>query len=156
MDLLADILVQLAGAATDGINGVSTADKASKGTTNGTSDTAHKLPVYHAVNPNAVDWASLVPTVAKHLGESVNIVSWDEWVDALRNSRGSATAVQSLKQNPALKLFDFFDSVAQAAKKGEEWPALETKETLKKSPRMAELKPVSEEWMDLWLEQWKF
>ncbi|KAJ5430722.1 Male sterility NAD-binding [Penicillium cf. griseofulvum] len=140
VDLLADILVQLAGAATDGSS----------------SATAHTLPVYHAVNPNAVDWASLVPTVAKHLGPSVKIVSWAEWMDALRNSRGSATTAVSLKQNPALKLFDFFDSVAKAAEKGEGWPSFETKETLKKSPGMAEVKAVSEEWMELWLKQWKF
>ncbi|KXG50671.1 Male sterility, NAD-binding [Penicillium griseofulvum] len=140
VDLLADILVQLAGVATDGSSSAAT----------------HTLPVYHTVNPNAVNWASLVPTVAKHLGPSVNIVSWAEWMGALRNSRGSATTAVSLKQNPALKLFDFFDSVAKAAEKGEEWPSFETKETLKKSPRMAEVKAVSEEWMELWLKQWKF
>jgi dTDP-4-dehydrorhamnose reductase len=137
VDLLADILVQLA---TDGSS----------------SATAHTLPVYHAVNPKAVDWASLVPTVARHLGPSVKVVSWAEWMDALRNSRGSAMTAVSLKQNPALKLFDFFDSVATAAEKGEEWPSFETKETLKKSPRMAKVKAVSEEWMELWLKQWKF
>ncbi|KAJ5654232.1 Male sterilityNAD-binding [Penicillium lividum] len=152
VDLLADILVQLSGAASDATNGfvgINSVGVATKGTT-------HTFPVYHAVNPNAVEWASLVPTVAKHLGQSVKVVSWAEWVDALRNSRSTATAVLSLAQNPALKLFDFFDSVAKAGEKGEEWPVLETKETLKKSPRLAEVKPVSEEWMKLWLDQWKF
>ncbi|KAJ5508032.1 Male sterility NAD-binding [Penicillium freii] len=69
VDLLADILIQLAGVATNGTNGVN-------GTANGSSATAHTLPVYHAVNPNAVDWASLVPMVANHLGRSIKIVSW--------------------------------------------------------------------------------
>ncbi|KAJ5746276.1 Male sterility NAD-binding [Penicillium odoratum] len=152
VDLLADILVQLSGAtsnSTHGFVGIDSVGAASKSATN-------TFPVYHAVNPNAVEWASLVPIVAKHLGQSVKIVSWAEWVDALRNSRSTATAVLSLAQNPALKLFDFFDSLAKAGEKGEEWPVLETKETLKRSPRLAEVKPVSEEWMKLWLDQWKF
>lgn len=159
MDLLADILIQLAGVATNGINGingVNGAGVASNSTATGPSATPHTLPVYHAVNPNAVDWASLVPMVANHLGRSIKIVSWAEWMDALQNSRDSAMTALSLEQNPALKLFDFFDSVTKAAENGEEWPSLETKETLKKSPRMAEVKPVSEEWMEMWLEQWKF
>ena len=159
MDLLAGILVQLAGVITDGVNGMNGANSSSvssKVSATGSSLTAHSLPVYHAVNPNVVDWGSLVPTVAKHLGRSVKIVSWAEWMDALRSSRGSAAAELSLKQNPALKLFDFFDSIAKTAEKDEEWPSLETKETLKKSPRLAEIKPVSAEWMELWLKQWKF
>lgn len=162
MDLLADILVQLAGTAADGLNGlngfmgVNGAGIANKSTVAGPSVTPHTFPVYHAINPNTVDWATLVPTVATYLGPSVKIVSWSEWVDTLRNSRGTATTALSLNQNPALKLFDFFDSVAKAAEKDEQWPALETKETLKHSPRLAELKPVSEEWIELWLKQWKF
>lgn len=159
VDLHPDILVQLASIAADGINGfigVNGAGVASKCTVTGSSATPHTLPVYHAINPNAVDWATLVPAVAKYLGPSIKIVSWAEWVDALRDTRGSATTALSLNQNPALKLFDFFDSVAKAAEKGEEWPSLETKETPKKSPTLAELKPVSEQWMELWLKQWKF
>ncbi|KAK2873399.1 putative secondary metabolism biosynthetic enzyme [Arthroderma sp. PD_2] len=145
VDLLADIILELASVSPGPI-------------TNGTSATAQSLPVYHAVNPNAVGWESLVQDVAKQLGGSVKIVSCTEWVDALRKSRlgAAATATQSLKQNPALKLLDFFESVANSAEKGDAWPLLETVETVKKSPRMAELKPVSAEWMKLWMEQWKF
>ncbi|EFR04290.1 L-aminoadipate-semialdehyde dehydrogenase [Nannizzia gypsea CBS 118893] len=146
VDLLADIILELASVTPGPI-------------TNGASATPQTpLPVYHAVNPNAVGWDSLVQDIAKQLGGSVKIVPCTEWVDALRKSRlgAAATATQSLKQNPALKLLDFFESVASSAEKGDAWPLLETVETVKKSPRMAELKPVSAEWMNLWMEQWKF
>ncbi|EER29953.1 putative NRPS-like protein biosynthetic cluster [Coccidioides posadasii str. Silveira] len=160
VDLLADIVVQLAGVAPSGSNGVNGAGAAGTSAANGfsstTATTTRSLPVYHAVNPNSVDWSSLVPVVARYLGGSVKIVSWAEWVDHLRNSQREATGTLSLKQNPGLKLLDSFEALAEAAVEGKDCPRLETKETLAKSPKMAMLKPVSEEWMDLWLEQWKF
>ncbi|KAF2146409.1 uncharacterized protein K452DRAFT_264205 [Aplosporella prunicola CBS 121167] len=144
VDILADVIVELSGAADDGRTVAIVSRNAA----------AIEPAVYHAVNPNAIDWASLVPSVAKHLGESITIVEWDQWMDALRKSTLGATATVSLKQNPALKLLDFFESWG-TADEAEEWPVLETAETAKKSTKMAELQPVSEEWMELWLRQWK-
>lgn len=143
VDLLSEVLVQLA-----------VTDTPERGTAQSTQKS--KLQVYHAVNPKAIDWAALVPSVAKRLGGSVKTVSWAEWVETLRNSARGGTTTLSLKQNPALKLLDYFESVARIAAKGEKWPVLETKETVKESQTLTGLSPVSEEWLDLWLEQWKF
>lgn len=141
VDLLSDVLVQLA--VTDAPEG-------------GAVQATGKLHVYHAVNPKAIDWVALVPSVARRLGGSVKMVSWAEWVGNLRNSARGGMTTLSLKQNPALKLLDYFESVARTAAKGEKWPVLETEETVKKSQTLAGLLPVSEEWLDLWLEQWRF
>ena len=117
---------------------------------------AGKLNVYHAVNPQGIDWSALVPAVAKRLGKSVKLVSWAEWVELLRDSARAGSTAASLKQNPALKLVDYFESEAKAAARGEKWPVLQTKETVKKSQTMAELQPVSEAWMGQWMDQWGF
>ncbi|KAI0429011.1 L-aminoadipate-semialdehyde dehydrogenase [Xylaria sp. FL1042] len=114
------------------------------------------MQVYHAVNPKAIDWGVLAPSVARRLGGSIKIVSWAEWVESLRNSARGGMTTASLKQNPALKLLDYFESVTRTAAKGESWPVLETEETAKKSRVLAELLPVSEQWLDLWLQQWRF
>lgn len=154
VNILADIIVELAGAAeshtTDGASGM---DANGTHTASGLPTTT--VPVYHAVNPKAIDWAELVPTITKYLGQSVKVVSWGEWMDALQNSMHDAT-VANLKQNPALKLLDFFQSIDEVVKRGERWPVMETRASARKSPTMASLEPVGEEWMKLWLRQWKF
>lgn len=150
VDILADIIVEMAGAAEfpsiDGVNNTHV---------NGIHKTDPTIPIYHAVNPKVTEWAKLIPTIRKHIGQSVKVVTWGEWVDVLRNSSHDGTAA-NVENNPALKLLDFFQSVARAAKLGENTPVLETTESVKKSSTLASLKPVSEEWMESWLKQWKF
>ncbi|MCJ1387732.1 hypothetical protein MMC18_000575 [Xylographa bjoerkii] len=152
VDILADIIVELAGVG-EPVNGVSKAY--SNGSHSDDTLPTSSLPVYHAVNPKATHWAKLVPTVSKYIGPSVKVVSWGEWVEALRNSKHDATAA-NLKQNPALKLLDFFESMERAAKMGKQMPVLETKVSARRSRTMASLEPVSEEWMEIWLKQWVF
>lgn len=108
--------------------------------------------VYHAVNPNATLWSSLVPVTASFLGSAVKVVPWEAWFTALRASEGS----RSLEDNPALKLFDFFKAADERAKAALELPVLRTERSALKSPTLQSIGPIREEWMIEWMEQWNF
>jgi hypothetical protein len=138
VDVLSDVLVELAMAHTTREEG------------------GEDLRVYHAINPKAVGWEALVPALAERLGNhgSVRVVPWAEWMDNLRGSARGGVTPLSLGQNPALKLLDWFEAETEAAAEGAKWPVLATEETVKMSPTLAGLPPVSQEWMDLWIEQW--
>ncbi|KAK2612056.1 hypothetical protein QQS21_001905 [Conoideocrella luteorostrata] len=170
VDLLADILVELVGAAGSSSSsekvaeanhadsvGVVATPKINGNSTAAVADADTHSPVYyHAVNPNAVEWASLVPAVVKHLGGPIKVVSWAEWMGALRVSARGVATTTSLTHNPALKLMDFFESLDKDVVEGKKWPEFGTEMTQKRCQALAALKPVSKEWMECWLEQWKF
>ena len=154
VDILANIIVELSGAG----------DTNTSRTVNGAGETpghgtdrpdvvrASTIPVYHAVNPHPSKWADLSPTVQKHLGDSVALVSWWEWVDALTHSAPhDLSAAPLLRKNPGLKLLPFFHSLRRDADQGQRAPRLETKRSTRRSASLASLKPVGAEWMQIWL-----
>ncbi len=141
VDILADILVELA-CINDPV-----ADVAKGG--------SDALQVYHAINPQDVDWATLLPTVIRHLGSSSKVVSWDQWVDTLRESQKNAT-LADLKQNPGLKLLDFFESLKVASSETSLGLVLDVELSTEKSRTLATLEPVNQEWVELWLKQWGY
>ncbi|KAI1094916.1 male sterility protein-domain-containing protein [Rostrohypoxylon terebratum] len=104
--------------------------------------------VYHAVNPQPTSWGTLVNTVAQHLG--LDTVSWDEWIVALRKSGSN---IEDVAQNPAIKILDFFDSLSN---KGYEPLHFDTRETVRVSQTLANLGPVHEGWIEIWMRQWSF
>ena len=106
--------------------------------------------VYHTVNPHSAEWRDLLPAVKEGLSKDIEVVPYHEWVDALEQS---ATKTEDVGQNPAIKLLDFFKGLEQKA--GGSAP-LETKGTAKSSKTLAELGPVSPEWMAIWMRQWGF
>ncbi|KAI9750497.1 MAG: Transmembrane osmosensor [Chaenotheca gracillima] len=156
VDILANIIVELAGATKEqsSINGV---DKYLSNGTNEFDDepSAAEVPVYHAVNPEESEWADLVSTVHDYLGKSVKVVTWGEWVDALSKSQHNQSAA-NLKQNPGLKLLKFFETLQKEAELGQSSPVLKTERAQTKSGNLAALKPVDEQWMEMWLKQWNF
>lgn len=155
VDILANIIVELAGAAeiSRPVNGVS--ESHANLIHSIEVEPTSTIPVYHAVNPEEAEWADLVPAVHRYLGESVKIVSWGEWVEALSKSQQNASAA-NLRQNPGLKLLSFFESLQRDADLGQTLPNLETERSTMKSGTLAGLKPVGEEWMEIWLKQWDF
>ena len=106
--------------------------------------------VYHALNPYSAEWRNLLPTVKEILGENTRVVTYHQWVDALEKS---AAKTEDIARNPAIKLLDFFRGLEQHA--GKSTP-LETKETVKASPTLRKLGPVSPKWMAIWMRQWGF
>ncbi|KAI9147529.1 Non-canonical non-ribosomal peptide synthetase FUB8 [Paramyrothecium foliicola] len=124
------------------------------GSADGPSVLGEDVRIYHAVNPRAISWADLVPTVSNLLDiDAEHIVPWVKWVDALRQSGQDA----NLDLNPGLKLLDFFESLGGHSGSSDEgiMPLLATNNTTAKSKTLASLKPVGSQWMAMWLKQWK-
>lgn len=139
VDYLSEIVLEMAGVV--GQQHVHQMQQPQPATTSKRSSSS-EVTIYHAVNPHNVDWADLVPTVADQLTiDPSNIVSWNQWVEALRLSgqakkhqesggcggggggderevrkeeeEGAKTTEQTrlLEKNPGIKLLDFFGSL---------------------------------------------
>lgn len=122
------------------INGTSLLDKTPE---------SGSTTVFHAVNPFTISWSDLVPAVRAYMNDSVEVVTLEEWADALKSSLEETNEVQ---YNPAVKLSDFF----LAMKEGSVRPLLDTTFTIQRSPTMAALKPVTATWMQTWMRQWGY
>lgn len=106
--------------------------------------------VFHATNPHVTSWENLLPVIKSSLGDSVHVISFAEWLEALIES-GSHTS--DLDSNPALKIKAFFEDIGDEKSK---MPRLETVKTVKSSRTLAHMDPVSQEWMTTWLKQWGY
>lgn len=108
--------------------------------------------VYHAVNPQNTQWTNLVPLVMQSLIHegSVELVSPEEWVEALRGSISKTTEVA---QNPAIKIIEMYERLLKTG--GGEWH-LDTRLTVGASPKLATLRPIDGDLMRNWLRQWRF
>ncbi|KAI1820520.1 acetyl-CoA synthetase-like protein [Xylaria intraflava] len=136
VDLLADIVTELAGIG------------AKKATLDEPED---ELKVYHAVNPKLGYWQVIAPTIFKKMPAGTRSVPWDEWVGALKASQRTATA----KELPGLKLLDFYESLIMPEDIKITPFNLETGISMRKSDTLRRLPPVSNDWVELWLKQWK-
>lgn len=57
---------------------------------------------FHAINPNPVDWSSLIPAVRKFYGERIQkAVPLGEWISALGKSQ---VKTLNIEQNPAVEI----------------------------------------------------
>ena len=137
--------------------------------------------VYHAVNPQTTSWQhNLLPAIQKVLSHShsstppssqtnhkpqptqnsistatskpIEIVPYKDWLSRLRSSANKTFENKDWELNPAIKLLDFFEGMANPAWKG--LPRLSTTQTAKFSPSMRSLEPVSGEMMARWCRQW--
>lgn len=141
VDVLADIIVELAGI--------------DKPATEGVTKSSSTVQVYHVVNPEDVNWLTLLPIVVRKFGSSTKVVSWDEWVDTLRESQESISLVD-LKQNPGLKLLDFFERLKVDTGETSRGLVLDVELSTGKSKTLAGLGAVNEECMERWLTQWGY
>ncbi|RYP68643.1 hypothetical protein DL769_005480 [Monosporascus sp. CRB-8-3] len=118
-----------------------------------TSEKTGGAAVFHFVNPQRTTWANLLPAVMRRLdpAKRIETVSLGAWVDALRES---ASRSGDTLQNPAVKIHDFFESLAR--EEGGDAIQLDTKNTARVSQTLASLGPVSEDWMENWMKQWAF
>ncbi|KAI0547682.1 hypothetical protein F4679DRAFT_553684 [Xylaria curta] len=106
--------------------------------------------VYHAINPHHTTWGELLPIISRRLsqGKEVEVVSLEAWIDALRDS---ASKTDDIAINPAIKLLDFFESIANA-----NITSLSTENTVRVSPTLSTVGPIQDDWMDNWITQWGF
>ncbi|MCJ1314533.1 hypothetical protein MMC25_008215 [Agyrium rufum] len=152
VDVLAKILLELSGAAENRLPSPPTRDLDVNGVERPDIKPEATIPVYHAVNPKESKWADLLPDIQRHLGKSVRVVSWSEWVMGLARSQ-QHSADTALDINPGLKLLDFFTTLNSDSAP---LTGLETERSVLKSRTLAGLEPVGGKWMETWLKQWDY
>jgi hypothetical protein len=132
----------------------------------GKDSRAAVMNVIHALNVKQSSWTDISEVVKDRLAMSgsgarkeLAVVSWKEWVAALRvlatSSFDGAEAVSGVK------LLDFFDSLTgsdsgDADEVNAYAGVFESKNTLNESPTLANLEPVGSTWMNLWMDQWGY
>ncbi|THV45864.1 hypothetical protein BGAL_0443g00110 [Botrytis galanthina] len=133
VDLLSDILVDLATAAT-----TRTADNAAT--------------VFNLRNPQLVSWSTLLSAVVAI--QPLQIVSPATWLASLRAS--SEADYEHVAANPAVKLLHFFEGLWAIHADTEQVPMqpLVVEKALEASPAMRKLDAVKVEWMHKWVEEW--
>jgi hypothetical protein len=126
-----------------------------------------KSRVFHPINLKSTSWKSLIPTVIEALQESatdgtessnLKVVQFDEWTKLLRSTATAVTektnaAVNVLRENPAVKLLEFYGSLAvdgdvQLPKQ------LAIQNTEEESPSLQALEAIKPEWLNGWIRDW--
>ncbi|KAM5532280.1 hypothetical protein V8D89_014038 [Ganoderma adspersum] len=108
--------------------------------------------ILHLVHPHPVSWHDLITPIARELG--VPLVPYTTWLPALeRSAEGSEDAA---RENPALRLLDFFRSFA----KGNEKPPLglwqlATKQAVDASETLARMPQLEETDVKRWVAAWR-
>ena len=109
---------------------------------------------FHAINPNPVDWPSLIPAVREFYGERIQrTVSLEEWISALEKSQ---VDILNVEENPAVKLLDTYRSAAEGVENGFRASLIDTTRTESYSVTMRNMEKVSPELMKRWCKQWQF
>ncbi|KAI9794020.1 MAG: putative NRPS-like protein biosynthetic cluster [Peltula sp. TS41687] len=112
-----------------------------------------EIQVHNIVNPHPTQWSILIPTIQEaYSGSTLKPVPLGEWVDALKSV--DATSDTELAARPALKILDFFESMLSQERDHWAKTEYETQQTVQASKTLAQLGPVNEKWMLVWLSQW--
>ena len=109
---------------------------------------------YNIVNPRSTAWTSLLDTVRERLDPPVQIVELKEWIRKLEEIDGSDP--KELSSKPAIKILDFYRSLGEQDETARRAVSFSTKHGIAASRNMAELRPVSVDWMKIWLTQWGY
>ncbi|RYP00943.1 hypothetical protein DL764_006344 [Monosporascus ibericus] len=120
--------------------------------TNPTYEPGAGAAVCHTVNPKHAAWADLLPAIIRclNLGKVFEMVSLEEWVDALRES---ASKTEDVDKNPAIKILDFYSKLIN---KSANPILLDTKKAASLSKTLVRLGPIQEAWIENWMRQWAF
>ena len=118
-------------------------------------NTSPPTKIFHLADPAASKWTSLVLAIVKLFQSSsvhenasvVETVPFAAWFAKLEESSKAGTDVDI---NPGIKLLQFFQSMRD----GVDEIKLDTTESKQMSATLRNLKPVGEEWMSIWLNQW--
>lgn len=113
------------------------------------STNVHGLQVYNLINPSTTPWKTFLNPLHHELGLHVKVVPLVEWVGELE--RHDANDVAKRTFMPALKFLPFFRSIESATNEKH----FITHNAVASSKTMAELGPVSEEWVMSWVQQLK-
>ena len=110
-----------------------------------------KTRYMHFVNPKKTYWSDMAYALSTKLvpDRELEVVAFTDWLDSLAQASEKLIVIDNI---PAIKLIDFFREMARDSL---ERPSFSTKSTECSSTTLSEMLPVSIEWMELWLNQWK-
>ncbi|GJE98682.1 putative NRPS-like protein biosynthetic cluster [Phanerochaete sordida] len=122
-----------------------------------------ELPaLVNVTHPRPTSWDVVLRGLRQGLGDSLPIIPVRQWVARLEEHANSPTP-EAMAEIPALKLVDFFRSLAESSKDGTLDGAdqsfldlvYDTSELLHSSPSMQQLQPMSEAHARAWVRYWK-
>lgn len=110
-----------------------------------------KASYMHFVNPKKAYWSNMAHAISSKLGPDRNfeVVTFTDWLDSLAQASERLAEINDI---PAIKLIDFLRGIAHDSRKRS---SFSTNFTERLSPTLGKMLPVSIEWMELWLDQWK-
>ncbi|KAL8833479.1 MAG: hypothetical protein Q9170_004253 [Blastenia crenularia] len=103
---------------------------------------------FNLVNPHLTPWSTILETLQAHLGIEVT-VSLAQWIQRLEQV--DATDPKSIARFPAIKILDFFRSLAEYGD-----VRYSTQKAVAASETMANLPAIDGEAMEVWLGQWGY
>lgn len=106
--------------------------------------------VFNLVNPSRVSFGNLVPSIKERLGESVKVVSFETWLQALKELDNEDKGI--LERYPALKIMGFFEDLQVS--EGGYGKVFDTTEAEKRSKGMRKLQPITGDMVVAWMKQW--
>ncbi|KAJ5709450.1 Male sterility NAD-binding [Penicillium malachiteum] len=118
-----------------------------------TANGAPHSKYYHLVNPTRTSYTNFVSFLATRLSkrEPLKIISLTEWVSLLAGQAQDGAKLQS--PIPGLSLLGFFEKLAFTG--GRNSIVLDTTMTEQRLPCLETIGGISEEWMGMWLDEWK-
>lgn len=112
--------------------------------------------VYNLVNPSTSTWEDLISVVHRGLAgtdkKEITLVDYPEWVRGLENVASENMTEKDIRDNPAVKLLEFFQAVEANSGNGEEL-TISTEKATQHSSILRACGPVTAEWMSLWVAQ---
>lgn len=120
-------------------------------------DVPARSAVFHVINPNAVAWAELLPSLQVQAGVE-QTVSLKQWIELVRNGPPEDS---STHPNPAKKILQFYEGLAEATVGTCDTTGLHSNGSRFELGRMARysdtfksMQPVSGEWLTRWSSHW--
>ncbi len=111
---------------------------------------------FHGVNIHPVQWSELAGAIKEYYaGRIKRLVSLEEWVSALEKSI-ETTKAPEIDQNPGIKLLDTYKAMIVAQGKQSGPLELSMERTLRHSPTMRRVDPVTTDLIRNWCRQWDF
>ncbi|CAG8396619.1 unnamed protein product [Penicillium salamii] len=108
-----------------------------------------RCAAFHIVNPETADWQSLLPAVIEYFdAEPVPLTQWTQTLESF-----VSPTEMDLQDKPALKILDFFRTIAMGDESG---PWTETTKAQEASNALRQLEAVDASLVKNWMEQWGF
>lgn len=109
--------------------------------------------VFNIVNPRLADWSLFSTAIEQKLGQGVNRVTLTQWVQALVDT--DPDTMSQAEAAASTKILPFFQHLAETAAGGITLqPKFSTSKAERTSETMATMSAISEDLIQLWLEQW--